>query len=469
MTHFHIIGLITINPTLNTHKNMLMAKLAVPLLSLFFFLSFISSQAALPLQTPIQKDHSTSQYVITAYLQTPLKLTKLLLDLGATFTWVNCDDYTSLTYQHVPCNSSIANLLGAYTCLDLCDGPPSPNCGNNSFLFLPDNPIKPVDYRKVDGLNTALIDSFALPNTQGSLTLINNFIFSCARTGFLKGLAKGVTGLAALGDSNISIPIQINKVFSSSPNCFAICLSGSKSQPGVALFGSNGPYNFLPGIDLSKALLYTPLILNPFGKDSEPDKPTPSSEYYIGLTSMKVNGKMVALNRSLLAINGKTGSGGTKISTVVPYTKLQSSIYKAFIMAFLKEAASSAFNLTTTKPVKPFSVCYPASAVKNTQMGPAVPIIDLVLDRPDVVWKIFGSNSMVRITKKTVDLWCLGFMDAGVNPMVSNWIGGPSIVIGGYQLEDNMLKFDLQSKKLGFSSSILSVGTNCAKFKFSTK
>jgi hypothetical protein len=153
----------------------------------------------------------------------------------------------------------------------------------------------------------------------------------------------------------------------------------------------------------------------------------------------------------------------------VPYTKLQSSIYKAFILAFLKEAVSSAFNLTTTKPVKPFSVCYPASAVKNTQMGPAVPIIDLVLDRPDVVWKIFGSNSMVRITKKTVDLWCLGFMDAGVNPMVSNWIGGPSIVIGGYQLEDNMLKFDLQSKKLGFSSSILSVGTNCAKFKFSTK
>ncbi|KAB5512455.1 hypothetical protein DKX38_029483 [Salix brachista] len=446
-----------------------MAKLAVPLLILLFFPSFISSQAALPLQTTIQKDRSTSQYVITAYLQTPLKLTKFLLDLGSTYTWVNCDDYTSSTYQHVPCNSSIASLLGPYACLNLCDGPPSPNCGNNSFLFLPDNPIKPVDYRKVNGLNTALIDPFALPNAQGSLTLINNFIFSCARTGFLKGLAKGITGLAALGRSNISIPIQINKVFPSTPNCFAICLSGSISQPGVALFGSKGPYNFLPGIDLSKSLVYTPLLLNPLGKDSEPDKPILSSEYHIGLTSIKVNGKMVALNNSLLAINGEKGSGGTKISTVVPYTKLQSSIYKAFILAFLKEAASSAFNLTTTKPVKPFAVCYPASAVKNTQVGPAVPIIDLVLDRQDVVWKIFGSNSMVRITKKSVDLWCLGFLDAGVNQMVSNWVGAPSIVIGGYQLEDNMLQFDLQSKKLGFSSSILSKGTDCAKFKFPTK
>ncbi|CAK7341695.1 unnamed protein product [Dovyalis caffra] len=445
-----------------------MAKLSVPLL--FFLLYFIFSQAAsLPLQTSIQKDHSTRQYIITAYLQTPLKLTKLLLDLGATYTWVNCDDYISSTYKHVPCNSSIANLLGAYACFDICDSPPSPNCGNNSVLLLPDNPIKPVDYTKVNRLNTALLDSFALPSAQGSLTLIDNFIFSCARTGFLKGLAKGVTGLAALGRSNVSIPVQINKRFSSSPNCFAICLSGSKSQPGVALFGSKGPYNFLPGIDLSKSLVYTPLILNPLGKDSDLDNLRPSPEYFVGLTSIKVNGKMVALNKSLLAIDGETGSGGTKISTVVPYTKLQNSIYKAFTLAFLKEAASSAFNLTRTKSVKPFSVCYSASNVKNTQTGPNVPIIDLVLHRQDVVWKIFGSNSMVRITKKSVDLWCLGFVDGGVDPKVSSRIGGPSIVIGGQQLEDNILQFDLQSKTLGFSSSILSKGTNCANFNFSTK
>jgi hypothetical protein len=127
----------------------------------------------------------------------------------------------------------------------------------------------------------------------------------------------------------------------------------------------------------------------------------------------------------------------------------------------LKEAASSAFNLTTTKPVKPFRVCYPAGAVKTTQMGPAVPIIELVLDRQDVVWKIFGSNSMVRVTKKSVDVWCLGFVDGGID--------GPSIMIGGLQLEDNLLQFDLQSKKLGFSSSILSKGTNCADYKFPTR
>uniref|UniRef100_A0A6N2MKQ4 Peptidase A1 domain-containing protein n=1 Tax=Salix viminalis TaxID=40686 RepID=A0A6N2MKQ4_SALVM len=422
-----------------------MAKLAVPLLILFFLLSFIPSQAALPLHTPIEKDHSTGQYIISAYLKTPLKLTKLVLDLGATYSWVNCDDYISSTYQHIPCNSSIANSLSAYACMDTCEDPPGPN-------FLLDNPIKAVDYRKVNGINAALVDSLALPNTQGSLVSISNFIFSCARTGFLKGLAKGVTGLAALGNSNLSIPVQINKAFPSSPNCFAMCLSGSTSQPGLALFGR---------IDLSKSLLYTPLIFNPLGRDSDSNNHRLSPEYYVGLTSIKVNGKMVALNKALLAIDGQSGSGGTRISTIVPYTKLQSSIYKAFTLAFLKEAASPSFNLTTTKPVKPFRVCYPASAVKNTQMGPSVPIIELVLDRQDVVWKMFGSNSMVRVTKKSVDLWCLGFVDGGGSD-------GPSIVIGGNQLEDNLLQFDLQSKKLGFSSSILSKGTNCADFKFST-
>ncbi|KAJ6348687.1 hypothetical protein OIU77_006292 [Salix suchowensis] len=245
------------------------------------------------------------------------------------------------TYR--PCNSSIANSLSAYACMDTCEDPPGPNCGNNSFSFLLDNPIKAVDYRKVNGINAALVDSLALPNTQGSLVSISNFIFSCARTGFLKGLAKGVTGLAALGNSNLSIPVQINKAFPSSPNCFAMCLSGSTSQPGLVLLGSKGPYNFLQGIDLSKSLLYTPLVFNPLGRDSDPNTHRLSPEYYVGLTSIKVNGKMVALNKALLAIDGQSGSGGTRISTIVPYTKLQSSIYKAFTLAFLKEAASPVF------------------------------------------------------------------------------------------------------------------------------
>ena len=56
----------------------------------------------------------------------------------------------------------------------------------------------------------------------------------------------------------------------------------------------------------------------------------------------------------------------------------------------------------------------------------------------------------------------VGFVDGGLEP------GSPiatSIVIGGYQMEDNLLEFDLVSSKLGFSSSLLLHMASCSHFR----
>ncbi|KAI3460866.1 hypothetical protein Pfo_017529 [Paulownia fortunei] len=179
-----------------------------------------------------------------------------------------------------------------------------------------------------------------------------------------------------------------------------------------------------------------------------------SPDYYIGLTSYRANGKVAPLNQTLLAID-ELGRGGTKISTSKPYTVLQSSIFRALTDAFVKE--SDGLNLTLIKPVEPFSVCYAADKILSTLVGPAVPAIDLVLQRNKVFRRIYGSNSMVRIKNKDVDAWCLGFVDGGLNPRTS-------IVIGGHQFEDNLLQFDLERQRLGFSSSLLLQSTTCANF-----
>ena len=147
------------------------------------------------------------------------------------------------------------------------------------------------------------------------------------------------------------------------------------------------------------------------------------------------------------------------ISTVAPYTILESSIYEALINAFIAESAG--LNLTDHYPVKPFRVCFPADDVMETIVGPAVPTVDLVMQSDDVFWRIFGRNSMVRIVEEGVDVWCLGFMDGGVRPKTS-------IVIGGHQMEDNLLQFDLETKRLGFSSSVLVHHTMCANFNFTS-
>ncbi|KAE9460591.1 hypothetical protein C3L33_07493, partial [Rhododendron williamsianum] len=319
----------------------------------------------------------TRQYTLTVSLKTPPQPTTLLLDLGASFAWVDCTrNYTSSTYHHIPCSAPLCTSLHSLSCSN-CFDPPGPGCANDSCSMFPENSVTRTAVSA-----EALIDSLSLPETDGHSpgrpVTLPDFVFSCSITSLLQGLAKGVSGLAGLGRSNISLPAQVSAFFSE-PYLFALCLSGSRTASGAAFFNS-----------------------------------------------------------------------GTKISTVVPYTVLHASIYKAFTDAFVRESA--ALNLTVTEAVKPFSVCYSARDVMSTRVGPAVPTVDLVMQSDDVFWRVFGANSMVRIARDDADVWCLGFVDGGTNPRAS-------IVIGGNQMEDNLLQFDVGLKRLGFSSLVLVHGT----------
>ncbi|KOM36803.1 hypothetical protein LR48_Vigan03g018400 [Vigna angularis] len=137
-----------------------------------------------------------------------------------------------------------------------------------------------------------------------------------------------------------------------------------------------------------------------------------------------INDKALPIDASILTVD-QTGFGGTKISTAESYTVLESSIYKLFVQFFINEA--SAFNLTVAEVVEPFGVCYSAGNLTETRVGPAIPTVDLVMRSEEVFWRIFGGNSMVRIEKGGVDLWCLGFMDSGIRRRTA-------VVIRGHQV-----------------------------------
>ena len=108
--------------------------------------------------------------------------------------------------------------------------------------------------------------------------------------------------------------------------------------------------------------------------------------------------------------------------------------------------------------VAPFRACFSSKHIGGTRVGPSVPQIDFVLQSESVFWRIFGANSMVQVSN---DVLCLGFVDGGLKPRTS-------IVIGGHQLEDNLLQFDLATSRLGFSSSLLFRQTTCANFNFTS-
>ncbi|CBI26188.3 unnamed protein product, partial [Vitis vinifera] len=119
----------------------------------------------------------------------------------------------------------------------------------------------------------------------------------------------------------------------------------------------------------------------------------PNSEgYFISVKSIRINGRGVSLG---------TITGGTRLSTVVPYTTMKRSVYDIFTKAYIKAAAS--MNITRVESMAPFGVCF-----RSESSEPAVPTIDLVLQSEMVKWRILGRNSMVRVSDKVM---CLGFLD----------------------------------------------------------
>ncbi|GJZ24465.1 basic 7S globulin-like protein [Tanacetum coccineum] len=396
---------------------------------------------------PVTKDSSTLQYVASIHQRTPLVPVSLTLDLGGQFMWVNCyTDYVSSTYRPARCRSAQCSLAKSTSCVTECPGTPKPGCNNNTCALMPDNSVTRVATIGDLGSDVVTIQSTDGTNP-GRVVSVPQFLYVCASA--LDGLASGVAGMAGLGRTKISMPSQFSAAFSF-PRIFAICLSGSTNSPGVVFFGP-GPYRFLLNTEASSNLIYTPLFINPVSTASAYTQGDASTEYFIGVKSIKINEKEVPVNKTLLTIN-REGFGGTKISTVNPYTVLHTSIYKAILKAFGESLSA----VPRVAPIAPFGLCFNSTNLGSTRVGPAVPQIDLVLQNSKVFWRIFGANSMVQVRD---DVSCLGVVDGGVDVMTS-------IVIGGRQIEDNLLQFDLARSRLGFSSSLLFRQTTCANFNF---
>ncbi|KAK2455570.1 putative aspartic proteinase GIP2 [Trifolium repens] len=418
-------------------------------LLLFFISPTFSQQSFRPkaLLLPVTKDSATTlQYKAQISQRTPLVPINLIVDLGGQFLWVDCENqYISSTYRPARCRSAQCSLAKASGCGD-CFSAPKPGCNNNTCGLLPDNTIT---HTATSGELAEDVLSIQSTNgfNPGRKVSVSRFLFTCAPTFLLKGLASGASGMAGLGRTKIALPSQLASSFSFNRK-FAICLS---SSDGVVIFG-DGPYGFLQNVVLdSDSLTYTPLLINPVSTASAFSQGEPSAEYFIGVKTIKINEKVVSLNTSLLSIDSN-GIGGTKISTVDPYTVLEASIYKAVTNAFDK--ASIARNISRASSFAPFEFCYKSDSVFGTRLGASVPTIELFLQNKNVVWRIFGANSMVNIND---DVLCLGFVNGGPNPRTS-------IVIGGYQLENNLVQFDLPASRLGFSSLLFGRQTTCSNF-----
>lgn len=428
------------------------------LVSLVFFTVSSSAIAKTPsrpkaLLLPVTKDTSTKQYIVQINQRTPSVPVKVTVDLGGESLWVDCDKgYVSSTYKPLHCRSPLCSLLNTPFGCGECyrSSSPKPGCNNHTCQTFPENS---VTHWTTNG--ELAKDVLALKSTDGSnpgpVFSLPGFYFSCGSTFLLKGMPKGVKGVAGLGRTPIGLPSQFSRAFRFQRK-FGLCLT-SYGSTGVIFFG-DGPYVMLPGIDISRLLSFTPLITNKNGPKGSRNVAgnDPSDEYYIGVKGIRINGKDVKLNTTLLEIN-EEGYGGTKISTVVPYTSLETSIYDAVTSTFVKLLSG----VPTVKSVPPFKACYKSGSFGSTRLGPGIPPIDLVLGN-NLTWTFFGANALVDVGG---GISCLGFVDGGSGSVTS-------IVIGGYQLENAFLQFDLGKQRLGFVSTLLGARTTCGNFNFTS-
>ncbi|KAF1882197.1 hypothetical protein Lal_00038842 [Lupinus albus] len=388
-----------------------------------------------PITLPIVKDQKTNLFYTPLGIGTPQHYFNLTIDIGGPILWYDCNNnYNSSTYNPVHCDSK--TCTGDAGCTS-CNGPFKPGCSNDTCGATILNPFADYIFSGDTGEDVLFMSGNTLSHLISGCTNSDGF---SGEAQVLKGLPEGSKGIIGLARTDLALQTQLSSILNL-PRKFSLCLPSSNNNGrGKVVIGG--------GTTQPTILVTTTLIVNPFSTAPIFSEGDPSYEYFIDVKSINIEGNDLNFKSSLLSIDSK-GNGGTKISTMNPFTILHSSILKPLVRDFVKKASDRKIKKVVS--VAPFEACFDLSTIGVTVTGLNVPTIELVL-KEGVKWTFYGGNSMVLVNKNVA---CLAFVDGGKETRTS-------VIIGGYQLEDNLLEFDLVSSKLSFSSSLHRLKLTCS-------
>nr|CAE46333.1 xylanase inhibitor [Secale cereale] len=382
----------------------------VLLLVLAASLVALPSCRSLPVQAPVTKDPATSLYTIPFH-----DGASLVLDAAGPLVWSTCE--AGQPPAGIPCGSPTCLLANAYP----APGCPAPTCGSDKpCTAFPSNPVTGAC-----AAGSLFHTSFVANTTDGTKPVSEvkvGVLAACAPSKLLASLPRGSTGVAGLANSGLALPAQVASA-QKVANRFFLCLPTGGA--GVAIFGG-GP---LPWPQFTQSMPYTPLVT----KGGSP-------AHYISLKSIKVDNTRVPVSEA---------TGGVMLSTRLPYALLRRDVYRPLVDAFTKALAAQPANgapvARAVQPVAPFGVCYDTKTLGNNLGGYAVPNVLLALDGGGE-WAMTGKNSMVDVKPGTA---CVAFVEMkGVEAGDGR---APAVILGGAQMEDFVLDFDMEKKRLGFT------------------
>ncbi|KAF8106603.1 hypothetical protein N665_0137s0054 [Sinapis alba] len=355
----------------------------------------------------------------------PPVVANLVVDIRGSALWFECDtlSYNSTTSTPVPCGSR-----GCIQTKDQCSTCQAYLKSELNF----NNQIATLINDYVTLRYTSPSSPYVTPKLPVKARIACRGYFE----GMMSMLPAGTLGILGLGNSSTSFVSSLVSSYKI-PFKVSLCLPSKRgnNKPGSVYIGGRPNRKDFKGL-----LVSTPLISN-----RETIEHGEDYNYFIDVKSIEVNGKSLSFDHELL--KNKTGHWGrTKIKNVIPYTLLEGSIYKALVEAFSEKAKKQ-------NPVYPFTDCFSYKSFGGKSLlGKETPVISLVLGG-GAKWDIYGPNSLVKVNRNVV---CLAFQEADEFESLF------PIEIGGYQMEDNLVEFDIEASKFSFTSSLLLHNTSCS-------
>uniref|UniRef100_A0A0E0CCQ8 Peptidase A1 domain-containing protein n=1 Tax=Oryza meridionalis TaxID=40149 RepID=A0A0E0CCQ8_9ORYZ len=394
-----------------------------------------------PILVRITKDTSTSLYTMSIKTGS-----RLVLDLGGPLLWSTC----LAAHSTVPCRSDVCAAAAVqdnpWNCSSSTDGRGGDGGGGRGLCACSAYPYNPLSGQCARGDVTT---TPMLANVTDGVNPLYPVAFpvhaACAPGALLGSLPSGAVGVAGLSGAPLSLPSQVAASLRVEKK-FALCLPGGGT--GAAIFGG-GPFHLLVVPEefgmVSNGLSYINYLRNPN-----------NGGFYLDVVGIAVNHRGADVPPDSLALDAGTGRGGVMLSTVAPYTALRPDIYRAVI-----EAIDAELRLVARAPPSwPFDRCYQRSAMSWTRVGPPLATVDLMLRSGDN-WTFFGTNMIVQVNEEAL---CFAIVEMGLTPAMDE---SPAVIIGGFQLEDNLLVFDLEKGRLGSTGLLYWIRTTCSNFNFS--
>ncbi|PAN19877.1 hypothetical protein PAHAL_3G304700 [Panicum hallii] len=401
-----------------------------------------------PLVSPLAKDPATSLYTISIKDGAG----PLVVDLAGPLVWSAC----ASGHPTFPCGSAECDAANCWH----QQGRPwhqdygagAEVDGGDRFCACTARPCDPVtrDRCAPGDLTTFAMSANATDGRNALHPVAFQAVGACAPDQLLRSrsLPAGTEGVAGFGRAPLSLPAQLaaRRGFGSR---FALCL------PGVAIFGDTPIYLGYYPPDLMTTIASTPLAASP-----------KSGGYYLPVEAISVSWPnwnaptaRAALPPGALELDAATGRGGVTLSTVQRYTAMRSDVYRAFVRAFNETIGTPGY-VKPMPAVAPFELCYDTFSLRRVRvLGWDVPSIRLELGAgASMNWTVASGNSMVQAADRTL---CLAVVEMG--PGAAH---GAAVVIGGYQVEDNLLVFDEDKEVLHFSGLLWGSGATCSGFNF---